>query len=113
MKLLNTRNGFVLAEDLREAAGFFGRALGLLGKRSLPSGQGLLLRHCRSIHMFFMRFAIDVVYVDCDWRVLKVVRELRPWRLSVCSGACAVVELPAGTIRDNDVRPGDSLNLLG
>ncbi len=64
-----------------------------------------------SLHMFFMRFAIDVVYVDREERVVKLVSDLQPWRFSAARGARAAYELPAGTIARVDVEVGDQLVL--
>jgi uncharacterized protein len=76
------------------------RARGLLGRPARP----LLLAPARSVHTFGMRCAIDVVFLDADLRVVKVVDRLRPWRMASARRAVAVLELPAGTA---SVRPGD------
>ena len=76
---------------------FFTRLAGLMFRKSLPAATGLLLAPCNSVHMCFMRFAIDVVYVDKEYTVLKVVKNLRPWiGLSMCTKAWATVEVTAG-----------------
>jgi hypothetical protein len=70
-----------------------------MGRASLPAGEGLWIEPCNSIHMFFMRFAIDAVFLDRDNRVKRVVRDLKPWRVSpIVFGARTVVELPAGSV---------------
>jgi uncharacterized membrane protein (UPF0127 family) len=69
---------------------------GLLGRSSLPADEGLLIRPAGSIHMLFMRFAIDAVFCDRDLRVVAIRRELRPWRFAAARGARVVVELPTG-----------------
>jgi uncharacterized membrane protein (UPF0127 family) len=84
---------------------------GLLGRRELPSGEGLLLRPTSSIHMFFMRFAIDAVWVDKGLNVLKVSPEVGPWKVAGCKGARGVVELPAGEAARRGVQVGDQLAL--
>lgn len=79
------------------ADNFLRRFLGLMGRPSLPQGHGLLLTSCSSIHMMFMRFAIDAVYLDKDFHILKITECLQPWLgLSCCPGAWACLELPAG-----------------
>ncbi len=76
---------------------FLSRFRGLMGRATLPPGRGLLLTPCNSVHMCFMRFAIDVIYLDADDRVLKVVQNLWPWLgLSLCPGARAALEVTAG-----------------
>ena len=83
--------------QIEVADSFFTRLRGLMGRRSLADGQGLLIAPCSSIHMCFMRFAIDAVYIDRDYEILKIVSGLRPWLgLSWCHGAYGVIELSAG-----------------
>jgi uncharacterized membrane protein (UPF0127 family) len=83
---------------------------GLLGRRGLESGEGLLLRPASSVHTFFMRFAIDVVFLARGGEVLKVVPELAPGRTAAARGAKAVVELPAGEAARRGIAPGDRLD---
>ena len=79
------------------ADSFFTRLAGLMFRKPLPAKTGLFLAPCNSVHMCFMRFAIDVVYVDKEYTVLKVVKNLRPWiGLSMCHKAWATLELNAG-----------------
>lgn len=73
------------------------RLRGLLGRRALAPGECLLLHPACAIHTCGMRFAIDVVFLDDEHRVLRVVEGVRPWRLASCRGARSVLELPAGT----------------
>lgn len=82
---------------------------GLLGRRDLPHGEGILLRPAASVHTFFMRFAIDVVFLDENGLVLRVVPNLRPWRVAARRGASAVVELAAGESARRGIAPGDRL----
>jgi uncharacterized protein len=100
------RDGVVVCEECLVAATPFARMRGLLGRRSLPSGSGILLRPAASVHTFFMRFAIDVVFLDGEGRVAKVVRGLRPWRFAGARGARDVLELPAGHCERVGLREG-------
>lgn len=76
---------------------FFSRLAGLMFQKELPQATALLLAPCNSVHMCFMRFAIDVVYIDRDYRILKVVKNLKPWiGLSLCNKAWATLELTTG-----------------
>jgi uncharacterized protein len=84
---------------------------GLLGRRGLDSGEGLLLRPAASVHTFFMRFPIDVVFLGRDGEVLKVAAHVAPWRTAAARGAKAVVELAAGEAERRGVRAGDRLDL--
>ncbi len=79
------------------ADNFFLRLRGLMGRKMLPEATGLLLAPCDSVHMCFMRFAIDVIYLDKEYTIVKVVKNLRPWvGLSMCRGAWAALEINAG-----------------
>jgi hypothetical protein len=103
--------GAVLAEQCGLALTTWQRFRGLMLRRELPEGRGLLLPHCSSIHMFFMRFPIDVVYLGAQGEVLKIVRRLKPWRLSFCPGAQSTLELPAGTVGRTGLEPGQTVRL--
>jgi hypothetical protein len=82
---------------------------GLLGRRSLDSDQGILLRPAGSVHTFFMRFAIDVLFLDRELVVVGIEPELRPWRTAARRGAKSVVELAAGECARRGVVVGDRL----
>ena len=87
------------------------RLKGLLGRRGLEQGEGLLLRPAASIHTFFTRFPIDAVWVDRDLNVLKVSHDVAPWRTAACKGAKGVVEMAAGEAKRLGVSAGDKLTL--
>jgi uncharacterized membrane protein (UPF0127 family) len=87
------------------------RMRGLLGRSELEPGEGMLIRPTNSVHMFFMRFAIDVVFVDRELAVRKVVEKLRPWRVAGCRGARAALELPAGAASRCGITVGERLSL--
>jgi uncharacterized membrane protein (UPF0127 family) len=89
----------------------FARLRGLLGRRGLAEGEGMLLRPASSIHTAFMRFAIDAVFVDADGCVVRVVDSIPPWRAAGAKGAKAVVELPAGAAASAGLRAGERLLL--
>lgn len=102
-------DGRVVCERLLVAARPLRRMRGLLGRTSLPPGEGLLLRPAGSVHTFFMRFPIDVVFLDRDGVVVGVEPELAPWRTAGRRGARAVVELAAGEAAARGVRVGERL----
>ena len=85
------------------------RMRGLLGRPPLQAGEGLLIEPCPSVHTFGMRYALDLVYLDAAGQVLKLVQELRPWRMSSCTRAHATLELPSGAIRHSGIGTGDKL----
>jgi uncharacterized membrane protein (UPF0127 family) len=87
------------------------RMRGLLGRRGLDPDEGLLIRPTNAIHMLFMRFAIDAVFLDEELAVLRVVPELKPWRMAAERGAKAVLELPAGAAERAGIRPGMRLRV--
>lgn len=102
----------VATDSLRvmHAASFRSRLLGLLALPRLQPGEALALRPCASVHTCFMRYAIDVLYVDRDGVVLKVVPALKPWRFSACWGARTTLELAAGEAERLRLRPGSRLD---
>ena len=111
-RVLNTTRGTVLAERLELATSVLARMKGLLGRKGIEPRHGLLIRPCSSIHSFFMRFEFDAVFVDRQWKVVHLIRRMRPFRMSrVVRGAGAVLELPAGTIDDTGTGVGDVLRL--
>ncbi len=85
------------------------RRTGLLKRESLEPGEGLLIVPCESVHTFFMKFPIDLVYLDKKRKVLKVRHAVPAWRMSACLRAHSVLELPAGTARKTSTVPGDVL----
>ena len=88
------------------------RRRGLLGRDGLAPGHALLIAPCSSIHTWFMRFPIDVIFVRRDGLVLKTRAAMPAWKMAFGWGAYAVVELPAGSIAQSGVKPGDRLNLI-
>ena len=106
---LQRQDGRVVCEHLLVAARPLRRMVGLLGRRRLPDGEGILLRPAGSIHTFFMRFPIDVVFLDKEHRVVGIEPALPPWRTAGRRGAKAVVELAAGECERRGLRVGDRL----
>ena len=107
--VLSKADGTVICERCWLATSPLTRMRGLLGRSELEDSEGMFFRPAGSIHMFFMRFAIDAVFCDRDLVVVDVVRELRPWRTASRRGAKVVIELPAGAA--SAVQPGDQLVL--
>jgi uncharacterized membrane protein (UPF0127 family) len=110
---LETADGTVVAERCAVASTFLTRFRGLMWRRELPAGEGLCIQNCGSVHMFFMRFALDVAFVDADGRILHICHTIRPWRISrVVFGSKAALELPAGTLRKLGIDRGSVLKLV-
>ena len=106
------RAGGVLVCDRCEVADTVPtRMRGLLGRDGMEPGEGLLIRPTNSVHMFFMRFAIDVVFLDRELVVKKIVEALAPWRMAGCRGAKAALELPAGEAGRRGITVGERLQL--
>ena len=106
-----TRQTF-LAREARRAEGFFGRLCGLLATpaREFDVGRGLWIHPSKGVHMLFMRYAIDAVYLDREQRVVFMQSNLRPWRLgAIRREAAGVLELPAGSIERTQTQIGDEI----
>jgi uncharacterized protein len=106
---IENENGTVVCERCALAVHPYARMKGLLGRDALEPAHGILLRPAGSIHMFFMRFAIDAIFCDRDLVVIDVVRGLAPWKTAARKGARQVIEVAAGAAAD--VHPGDRLTL--
>jgi uncharacterized protein len=107
--VLRFEDGRTVCERCVLADTALARMRGLLGRKSLPSGEGILLRPASSVHTAFMRFAIDAVFLDRELRVLKIASGLRPWRTAARRKAHAVLELPAGEAERRGLAPGHRL----
>lgn len=107
--VLTKGDGTVLSDRCHLADTPFVRMRGLLGRSGLESGESMLFRPAGSIHMLFMRFAIDVVFCDDELVVLSVVSGLRPWKIASERGAKVVIELAEGAAAG--VRSGDRLSI--
>jgi uncharacterized protein len=109
---LETADGRVVAEHVEIAATSWKRFMGLMFRSELPEGHGLALTPCNSIHMFFMRIPLDVVFLDREGRTLRVYHGIRPWRVSrIVRRSRTAVELPVGTLRRAGVEAGTVLRL--
>jgi uncharacterized protein len=106
---LRREDGSIVCERCVLADTALARMRGLLGRRELPSGEGILLKPASSVHMAFMRFPIDAVFLDRDLRVVKVTSDLQPWRAAGSRGAKAVLEIPAGEASRRGLTVGDRL----
>jgi uncharacterized membrane protein (UPF0127 family) len=101
----------LLASTLEPAFDSKSRNKGLLGRGHLEAGSALIIAPCSSIHMFFMKFPIDVIFAARDGRILKI-RQVRPWRIALKRGAFTAIELPAGAAALADTRQGDRLEIV-
>ena len=109
--VLSRVEGGVVCERCSDARTAFARMRGLLGRSELPQGEGILLRPAGSVHTAFMRFPIDVVFLDGELEVLRIARALPPWRIAAARGARAVLELAAGEADRRGLEVGARLEL--
>ncbi len=110
MKIINNSKHTILADDVVVADTVFKRIKGLLGRETLKEKEALIIRPGNSIHTFFMRFPIDVLFVGKNNRIIAAISSLKPFRLTnIYFGAKLVIELPAGTIPSSYTQPGDIL----
>jgi uncharacterized membrane protein (UPF0127 family) len=108
----NSTRGTMLGDRIRVAASMRERTVGLLRTPELRAGEGLWIKEAPSIHMFFMRYPIDAVFVSKDGRVTKIVEDLKPWRVVWWArGARDCLELPVGAVEASGTRVGDELRL--
>jgi uncharacterized membrane protein (UPF0127 family) len=112
-ELFNAERGSVLATLVEPAFDSKTRRRGLLGRQSLSDGHALIIAPCSSVHTFFMRFAIDAVFVSKDGTVLKTCRSVKPWRIAGTLRAFAAIETATGFIDRTELMPGDVVGLRG
>lgn len=109
LRVRNETRNTVLATGADIADTSAKRRTGLLKHKSLEPGEGLWIAPCESVHTFFMKFAIDLVYLDKKKQVRKIRHAVPPWRLSACLAAHSVLELPAGSAAASLTQTGDQL----
>ncbi|MGI6643487.1 MAG: DUF192 domain-containing protein [Bacillota bacterium] len=110
--IANLSLGTVLAGNVMVATSFWTRFKGLLGRTSLPLTDALLLKECGSVHTFFMRFAIDVAYLDRDMTVVAIHPNVRPWRIVIgTKGGVHTLEMAGGAFALAGLRVGHRLEV--
>ena len=109
LRIYNLTRSTLLAQSVEIADRGPNRRKGLLGHTSLTPDEGLWIVPCEAVHTFFMKFPIDLIYLDRSKKIKKVRSNVPPWRLSACLSAHSVLELAPGTIQRTQSRPGDRL----
>src|SRR5258706_4876460 len=110
VRALNSTRGTLLGESIRVAETGLTRIVGLLGERELPEGYGLLIVSSQGVHTLGRQFAIDVAFLDGQWNVIAIKRDLRPFRMSrLFWKAAAVLELRSGALDSSCTSVGDTL----
>jgi uncharacterized membrane protein (UPF0127 family) len=108
----DVETGLIMANRVTIASRRLERAVGLLGRSHLETGEALLITPCHGVHTWFMRFSIDVIAMDADGVVIDAVSMLKPWRMRLPRpGACSVLELPAGTLLNASTKVGHRIQI--
>ena len=112
MKIINISRQTLIASQVQIADTVFSRLAGLLPRSSLAEQEALIITDCRAIHMIFMRFAIDAIFIGRDQRVVGVVKGIRPYRFSpYFIKASYVIESPEGTVERTGTQKGDKIKV--
>ncbi len=110
MRIINKAKNRGLAEQAEVAKTLFKKAKGLLGRNMLQEKEAMILEACNSVHTFFMRFPIDILFVGRNNRIVGMAHNVKPWHLTpIYWKAAFVIELPAGVIKDSGTEIGDEL----
>lgn len=105
-------NGEVVSHKMVTATNIFSRMIGLMFSVDLPSCDGFLISPCNSIHTFFMRYSLDVLFLDKDFKIVKVIYGLSPWRLTwIYFRSSHVLEMKAGTMKKG-LNAGEKLEAI-
>jgi len=108
----NVTRNVDLGQKVRVAESLSSRAVGLLRTPRLMAGEGLWLTPCTSVHTWFMRYPIDILFIDADYRVLAL-QSLSPWRFSRwITKSHGVLELPSGMIVQTRTVVGDQIEFI-
>lgn len=113
MKIIHKKTNMVIATKVKVANTFLSRLKGLMFIKKMEGFDAMLIENTNSVHNCFVRFSIDLVFINSEWKVVKIIRNFKPWRFSwIYLKARHVVELPAGSLSD-EVEIGDLLEAQG
>lgn len=113
MKIYNSTQNSIISENTKMADNFFSRSIGLLSRKTLPESESLVIKPCCSIHTFFMRFDIDVLFIGANGKIIELYENVKPWNvLPIHLNSKYVVELPTGCISDKNIQKGDEIILV-
>jgi uncharacterized membrane protein (UPF0127 family) len=113
LRITNQTRNIVLADHAQLADTYLSRLTGLLNRTRLNQGEALIITRCQQIHMFFMRFAIDVIFIDSSNRAVGLVKDIKPWQLSaIFWQANRAIELPPGVIAKTQTVIGDQIQIF-
>lgn len=111
-KIINATEGREIVSSAKVASSFSSRLLGLMFKKKIKNEQALIFYQAPSIHTFFMRFPIDIIFLDKKMKVKRIVNCLRPWKAIICKGAYATIEFSSGKIKDGNINLDDQIKIL-
>lgn len=110
MKMMNAQTGQVIAESVELAHSFKKRLTGRMFTKTFPKGHAIHLQPCRQIHTFFMRYTIDVLYLDAEYVVVAIMEDLPAWKFGdLIEDADSVVELPSQTVQELNIKIGQTI----
>lgn len=113
MEIVHLPTGRLVTKNTKYANTLFERLRGLMFRRELIGMDSLLLEPCNSVHNCFVYFSLDIIFIDKENKVVKIVRDFKPWRFSwIYFSARKVLEMPAGALLDN-IEVGDELEVRG
>lgn len=102
----------ILFQNSNITSNFVDRFRGLMGKNSLEENEALCISPCNSIHMFFMKFPIDVIFLDKNERIIHLIENMKPWAISkIVARAACVIEMPAGSLKKKDLKMNDIIKM--
>lgn len=112
MKIYNSTQNNIISEEVKVAENFISRSVGLLSKRFLKEGESLVIKPCCSIHTFFMRFDIDVLFINKKNEIIALYENVKPWQiLPIHLSSRYVIELAAGNIFEKNIKKGDIIQI--
>ena len=109
--VLNKSKNSLISQKAKMADSFFLRLLGLMFRKSIGKNEALIFKSAPSIHTFFMRFPIDIVFLDKNMKVIRICENLSPWRAVFCFGSAFTVELPPHRVLERPLNIGDILQI--
>jgi len=113
LKIINTRNNKIIGTNIILGNNIFLRFIGLIGKKELKDGEGLLLIPCNSIHMMFMKIPLDIIFLDKEDKIIHIIENIKPWRISpIIFKAKSVLELPINSVKNFDLQINDKLDII-
>lgn len=112
MNIYNSTQNNLIADNVKVADNFFSRSVGLLSRKALSEGEALIIKPCCSIHTFFMKFEIDVLFINSKGKIIALYGNVKPWRiLPIHLTSSYVIELPAGQITMKNICLGDIIRI--